>query len=70
MCCNLFICRLYGLNSNDTAVLTDVKLFNSLFFGVAFSEECHIRKRCSLSGHQGPVYGVAVSPNGKILASG
>lgn len=36
----------------------------------AFSEECHIRKRCSLSGHQGPVHGVAMSPNGKILASG
>ena len=39
-------------------------------FVSAFSEECHIRKRCSLSGHQGPVHGVAMSPNGKILASG
>ncbi|XP_068756252.1 WD repeat, SAM and U-box domain-containing protein 1-like isoform X2 [Montipora capricornis] len=41
-----------------------------IFTASAFSEDCHIRKRCSLSGHQGPVYGVAMSPNGKILASG
>ncbi|CAH3183694.1 unnamed protein product [Porites lobata] len=46
-----------------------VKLWD-IFTASAFSEECHIRKRCSLSGHQGPVYGVAMSPNGKILASG
>lgn len=46
-----------------------VKLWD-IFTASAFSEECRVRKRCSLNGHQGPVHGVAMSPNGKILASG
>nr|XP_058954855.1 WD repeat, SAM and U-box domain-containing protein 1-like isoform X1 [Pocillopora verrucosa] len=46
-----------------------VKLWD-IFTASAFSAECHIRKRCSLNGHQGPVHGIAMSPNGKIMASG
>ncbi|XP_067023268.1 WD repeat, SAM and U-box domain-containing protein 1-like [Acropora muricata] len=46
-----------------------VKLWD-IFTASAFSEECHIRKRCVLSGHQGPIYGVSMSSSGRILASG
>ncbi|XP_078377932.1 WD repeat, SAM and U-box domain-containing protein 1-like isoform X2 [Oculina patagonica] len=58
-------CFMLATGGNDNLV----KLWD-VFTASAFSEECHIRKRCSLSGHQGPVHGVDISPNGKILASG
>lgn len=64
------LCGLYF----DQNLWNMVRMWAYMYFFVlhliAFSEECRVRKRCSLNGHQGPVHGVAMSPNGKILASG
>lgn len=65
-----YIKTIYDLLMPFIVLICSTGFINFYVLISAFSEECHIRKRCSLSGHQGPVHGVAMSPNGKILASG